>query len=133
MKALIVDDMLVDRKVLVQILSKYAECETADSAVVAFEKIVTSLENNDPYDLICLDILMPKIDGEETIQKIRRLETIEKYKDLKKPKILIVTSSEERAETLKKMPNGPHGYIIKPINRASLLDFLNKFGLVSTA
>src|SRR5260221_294049 len=63
MKALVVDDDLITRIVLQEILSGYAEvhsCVDGSEAVLAYRR---ALERDDPYDLVCMDVLMPVMGG----------------------------------------------------------------------
>ena len=59
MKALVVDDDSITRMVLQKILCGYAEvhsCVDGNEAVLAYRR---ALERGDPYDLVCMDLLMP--------------------------------------------------------------------------
>ena len=68
MKALVVDDDLMTRIVLQEILSGYAEvhsCVDGSEAVLAYRR---ALERGEPYDLVCMDFLMPVMGGIEALK-----------------------------------------------------------------
>ena len=130
MKFLIVDDMLVIRRHLNHILSPYGECDLAESGVQAVQKVRESLENSQPYDLICLDIMMPKQDGIMTLQLIRELEKNKAGDDLKPAKILMITSLNESDYIMACLTNGCDGYLIKPIDRSKLFKELARLGIM---
>src|SRR6185369_6329920 len=75
MKCLIVDDDSFGREMLTCILSDYAEIiDTAEDGAEAVERFSRSLQDRRPYDLVCLDIQMPVLNGQEALKQMRRLE-----------------------------------------------------------
>jgi two-component system chemotaxis response regulator CheY len=73
-KILIVEDEFVSRYLLEEFLSPYG---TSHSAVDGYEAVLafkTALIEKRPYNLVCLDIMMPGLDGREVAKEIRRLE-----------------------------------------------------------
>ena len=44
-------------------LSKYGECDITVDGMEAVDAFMMALEDKEPYDLICLDIMMPVMDG----------------------------------------------------------------------
>ena len=74
MNILVVDDDFMNRKLLQSQLSLFGECDIAvdgEEAILAFK---LAWGNQQPYDLICMDIRMPNIDGKEALKKIRQME-----------------------------------------------------------
>jgi len=74
MKCLIVEDDFTARKLLQTHLSEYGDCFVAVNGQEAVDAVLEALEQRHPYDLICLDIMMPGMDGQQTLQAIRQLE-----------------------------------------------------------
>lgn len=57
---------------MLKILSKYGECDTVDG-LEAVDAFMLAQKENKPYDLVCLDIMMPKLDGVlKSDKKLRR-------------------------------------------------------------
>ena len=64
-KTLIVEDDFACRKALQIFLSEYGNCFIAVNGCEAVEAVRQALDEDQPYDLICLDIMMPEMDGHE--------------------------------------------------------------------
>ncbi len=73
MKCLVVEDEFISRTLLTELLSTYGTCHVATNGLEAVEAFQNVLEGA-PYDLICLDIMMPHLNGQEALQRIRALE-----------------------------------------------------------
>ncbi len=73
MKTLIVDDDFVSRLVLQNVLMAYGEAHIAVNGKEAVEVFTVALRLGSPYDVICLDIMMPEMDGQDVLRSIRRI------------------------------------------------------------
>ena len=67
MKILLAEDDFVTRKFMVNFLSKYGECDVTVDGMEAVDAFMMALEDDEPYDLICLDIMMPVMDGYQAL------------------------------------------------------------------
>ncbi|MBP2664433.1 MAG: cheY7 [Firmicutes bacterium] len=56
MRILIAEDDMVSRKFLSKFLSQYGECDLTVDGLEALDAFLLSLKDNNPYDLVCLDI-----------------------------------------------------------------------------
>ena len=74
MKTLIVDDDFTNRLLLQELLRPHGQSHVAVNGREAVDAVGVALEAKEPYDLICLDIMMPEMDGQEALGKIRALE-----------------------------------------------------------
>ena len=63
MKILIVEDDFASRKFMMDYMSKYGECDGTVDGSEAVEAFMMAREDDEPYDLVCLDIMMPSMDG----------------------------------------------------------------------
>ncbi len=129
LKILIVEDDFDGRRLLQRILSPYGECDVAvngKEAVVAYEK---SLSEEFSYDLICLDLLLPEMDGHEALRRIRQLEDSKGIFGQQCVKIIITTAIDDKRTMLTAHQTGCEGYLTKPIERKKLLDTINGLGL----
>lgn len=111
-KILIIEDEQSIRRVLKKIISeenKTYEVEEAEDGIEGLEKI-----QNTDYDLILCDIKMPKIDGVEVLEKVRKI----------KPDIpFVMISGHGDIETaVKTMRIGAFDYISKPPDLNRLLN-----------
>ena len=74
MKILLAEDDFVTRKFMASFLSKYGECDVTVDGMEAVDAFMLALEEGEPYDLVCLDIMMPVMDGYQALMGIRKLE-----------------------------------------------------------
>ena len=92
MKILIVEDDFVCRKVLQKMLATYGEVEIAVDGNEALEAFRLAQENGETYDLICLDVMMPEMDGHEVLAQIRKTEEVAGVGGLDRVKIMMTTA-----------------------------------------
>ena len=74
MRVLVVEDDFTSRKILQKILGPYGEVDIAVNGLEAIQAFNQSLDGNNLYDLICMDIMMPEMDGQTALKKIRAIE-----------------------------------------------------------
>lgn len=130
MKALIVEDDFTNRKVLQQLLQPYAECDIAvdgQEALMAFKK---AYETDVPYDLICLDIMMPELDGHQVLKEIRSYETERDIRYPKGVKVIMTTALDDPGNVLGAFRQGCEAYVVKPISKTQLVHEMTKLGLI---
>ncbi len=71
MKTLIVEDDFTSRLLLQELLKSYGPSHIAVNGKEAVEAAHLALEMGEPYNLICLDIMMPEMDGHQALRQIR--------------------------------------------------------------
>jgi two-component system chemotaxis response regulator CheY len=130
MKALIVDDDFVCRKVLQKYLSEYGQCDVAVNGQEAVEAFRQAMDEWEAYDLVCLDIMMPEMDGQETLKQIRQIEKEKGKYDLDGVKVLMTTCLDDSDNIKMAFREQCEGYLVKPIDREKLINKLQEFGLV---
>jgi two-component system chemotaxis response regulator CheY len=74
MRALLVEDDFASRLLLQTFLFRFGECHAAANGREAVEVFRASWEMGLPYDLICMDVMMPEMDGCEAVRQIRAQE-----------------------------------------------------------
>jgi len=130
MKSLIVDDDFFSRRVLQTILSSHGECHVAidgTEAIFAFEQ---AFAEESPYDVICLDIMMPEMDGQEVLKRIREFELKKCVLGSDSVKIVMTTALDDSENIKMAFREQCESYLIKPISKTKLLKILSDFGLV---
>jgi two-component system chemotaxis response regulator CheY len=130
MKTLIVEDDFTSRLLLQEILKGYGVVHVAVNGREAVEAVEAALNASEGYDLICLDIMMPEMDGYKALEEIRDLERARGMNTITASKILM-TSALHR---IKDIGQAFHGlcdaYLVKPIGKAKVLAQLHEFGLI---
>ena len=120
-RALIVDDALLNRKVLCTFLEKTGiKMEEAESGEEAIEKYIHSPAGY--YNIIFMDIHMPNMNGYEAAEKIRRSDKM----DALTVPIIAVTADAFKETEEKVLLCGMNGFISKPINFAKLSETVKK-------
>ena len=74
MKILIAEDDYIARRILKGILSPIGDCDIVIDGEEAFQAFKMAWVEGNPYDLVCLDIMMPNVNGQEALKKIREME-----------------------------------------------------------
>ena len=130
MKVLIAEDDFASRKFMPRFFEKYGECDVTVDGREAVEAYTMAVEMDEPYDLICLDIMMPEMDGHQALRRIRKIEEENNVPDDEKVKIVMTTALSETRHVTKAFENGCTAYAGKPINQEKLEAMLKKFDLI---
>lgn len=130
MRILIVEDDASSRELLSRFLSVYGRCETAGDGEAAVQAFRAALQEKDPYDLVCLDIQMPKMDGYEALQHIRDLEKAHGIKSNARAKVIMTTAEDKKPAITEAFLKGASWYLIKPVTREKLVSRLRNLGVI---
>lgn len=130
-RVLIVEDEFVSRQLLMAILAKdFDVCHTVVNGREGVDAFVSSLDAQQPYDLICLDIMMPVMDGQSALKEIRKIEQDRGIGGSDLVKVLMTTALGGAKDIMDAFIRGScDGYLSKPISRKKLDEYLKKFGL----
>ena len=132
MKSLIVDDSPGFRSLLQLILAPFSVCDLASDGEECVHLFERAHKNREPYNLICLDLTMPKLDGLETLKIIRNIERSWSIPEERQVAILIITSSSEKRHILEAHSRNSQGYILKPFKKNKIVETLAGLDLLST-
>jgi len=130
MKTLIVEDDFTSRLVLQTFLSRYGECHIAVNGWEAVEAFRSALEGGQPYDLICMDIMMPEMDGRDAVKQVRALEEAQGIRSTAGVKIIMTTAVNDVKEVMRCFSELCDAYLVKPINLSELLNQVKSYQLV---
>ncbi|WP_303784537.1 response regulator transcription factor [Azovibrio restrictus] len=111
---LIVDDNDVMRTLLRAILrsdNQFNVVGEARNGLAALEMV----RRHQP-EIVCLDVVMPEMDGLEALREIRQLRP--------ETQVVIITGTPSAGNVQEAMSLGANGFIIKPFNAAKILDTL---------
>ncbi|WKY45821.1 response regulator [Eubacteriaceae bacterium ES2] len=125
-KILIAEDDMVSRKFLSKFLKPYGECDLVVDGIEAIEAYMLSIKDKKPYDLICLDIMMPKVDGIKVLKTIRDLELQNNVADHSQAKIIMTTVLGEQHIVQSAFDFGCNAYASKPIDLIKFKEVLEK-------
>jgi two-component system chemotaxis response regulator CheY len=129
LKTLIVEDNFPSRVLLQSLLSRYGECHAAVNGREAVEAFRLALDSGVPYGLICMDILMPEMDGKEAVRQVRAAEKERGILSTDCVKIIMTTGAEDIKEVIQSFQALCDAYLLKPIDPVELLRNLKSLGL----
>lgn len=129
MRALIVDDVEMNRDLLAYFLEGRATTVSADSGEEALRLVEEGLQSDDYFDLICMDIGLPGISGHEALKAIREMEA---FHGASRAKVFMVTASSSPDDMIDALVTGGcDDYLTKPLMKQSFLTLLEKYGLAA--
>ncbi len=128
MRILVVEDDFTSRRVLSRILESYGNCDVAIDGEEAVKAVQISLETDTTYDLICLDIMMPKMDGQAALKKIRALEEESGIMLGDGAKIVITSALHDSKNVMEAFRQQCDGYIVKPYDKGKIAEELKQHG-----
>lgn len=108
MKILVVDDELEMRQLLrIYLQQESYRVDEAENGRIAYEKIIKS-----DYDLMILDVMMPIMDGWQTIQEVRKISDIP---------IIMLTAKVSVKDKVTGLSGGADDYLVKPFEEEELM------------
>jgi two-component system chemotaxis response regulator CheY len=130
LRVLLVEDDFASRLLLQTFLSRYGECHIAVNGREAVEAVRSSLERGQKYDLICMDIMMPEMDGREAVRRVRALEEEHGIRSTFGSKIIMTTAVDDIKEVVRCFKELCDSYLMKPIDLTELLKQMKSYQLV---
>lgn len=119
MKVLIVDDSTTARFMISRIIREVG-CEVIEASSAA--QALSILTNSYDISLTLLDWNMPKMNGIELLEEIRKQE------HLKELKIMMVTTETDMKRVVMALEKGANEYVMKPFSKEMLLEKMNVLG-----
>lgn len=116
-RVLLVDDNKLNLKVGTKILKEYSlDITCVESGFECINKI----ENNNKFDIILMDIMMPKMGGVETLKRLKQIDNFN-------TPVIALTADAIQGKANKYLEVGFNGYLSKPIDNDELKKILSKY------
>jgi len=128
LKILIAEDDMISRKLLWKVLDEFGECDLVINGIEAIDAYMIAINDDEPYDLICLDIMMPKVDGVKVLRTIRDLELQQEI--VNPAKIIMVTALSETEVVDDTFQKGADAYATKPLDIDKFVEVMRNLKLV---
>ncbi|MBF0518495.1 MAG: response regulator [Nitrospirae bacterium] len=131
MKILIAEDEFLSRSMLQRFFEKYGDVDVTINGEEAISAFQTAVEGAEPYGLVCLDIMMPKMDGITALMYIRNKEKSMGITSERAVKVIMTTSLDPPSDLIDafyKGVNKCNDYVTKPVDFQTLSDILEKYG-----
>lgn len=129
MRILIADDDAFSRRVLKKMLAPWGDAEFAVDGMDVLTKFKEARDEGTPYDLLCLDINMPRLDGQRAVELLREMEP-----DDGPQTVVIMISGDSTADNVihAKVKGHCAAFLVKPIDKDRLFAALDDAGLKRT-
>jgi two-component system, chemotaxis family, chemotaxis protein CheY len=129
MKILVVEDDYGSRRMMQKLLEPYGSVDLVVEGEEAVEAFRLAWEDSAPYDLVFMDIMMPKMDGHEALKRMREFERGMGVRPPNEAKVVMTSVLEDPKNVIEAYYGGAAtSYLIKPIDREKLEDELDRLG-----
>ena len=119
-RILLAEDNIVNRKLLVRILARFGtEIDLAENGEEAVEAALAAIDVGRPFDVVLMDIQMPRVDGYQATRALREA-------GFKTP-ILALTANAREEDRRKSLDAGCNDHVAKPVNRLDLLSKIKHY------
>ena len=127
MKILIAEDDRVSRAFFHKFMSAYGTCDIAVDGMEALDLYMDAVKAKAPYELLCLDIMMPRVDGLKVLKVVRAME---EQHQLPRAKIIMMTALADVEYVDEAFALGCDAYASKPVDTAKVEQVMQNLGLL---
>ena len=131
LRILIVEDEPVNREFMLLSLRGLGQCQavaTGEDAVLAQQ---TALEQDQPFDVIFLDILLPGMNGLQALEQLRALELRHEVPPERQVPVIVTTGlDDDQAASRAFIQGHALSYMTKPFRAGQIPEELRKLGLI---
>ena len=113
-----------------KLLADYGTVDVVVDGLEALDAYLLAMKDNQPYDLICLDIMMPKVDGVKVLKAIRDYETSKGMLPEKRVKVIMTTALQDSQMVKRSFDIGCEAFASKPINVNQFLEVMKNLKLI---
>lgn len=129
---LIVDDSASARYLLTRFLGRFGQCREAVDGREAVRLFGRALRAGEPFDLVVMDIMMPRMDGHAAVARIRALEAKVGVAD--PVRVAMLSSLDDPRHIVRaQYESGSDMYLTKPVELRTLREMLVNLGLLDAS
>ncbi|HQP29814.1 MAG TPA: response regulator [Deltaproteobacteria bacterium] len=130
MKSLVVEDDATCRTIMQAYLTPFGECRLAENGRDALAALAEAWEQGSPFDLVCLDIIMPEMDGHAVLAGIRDMEAARGVTSPNGIKVIMTSGAGDIDHIAQSFEKDCVAYIVKPVLKSTLLETLKELRLI---
>jgi len=130
MRILIAEDDQRSRTFLAKFLASYGKVDVAQDGMEALDFVMESMKKENHYDLLCLDIMMPKVDGLKVLKVIRTMEAQQQIDVTNRLPIIMMTALADMSYVDQAFELGCDAYASKPIDINKVEEVMTNLGLI---
>lgn len=123
MRSLVIDDEPTARMQLRFLLESRGPVDEAPDAIAGLQRIRDAVADNDPYDLVCIDLSMPGPNGIDAIKMVQEVD--KKLRQGKHTNVVVVTASDEQKDIRAALHQHVDGYLLKPVTPGQIVDTID--------
>jgi len=128
MRILIAEDDSTSAQYMSGLLTRFGECTVVEDGELALAAYHAARAEGRPYEFICLDIMMPRMNGQEVLEEIRRGEAEAGVASGSGVKIVMTTALGDVRSVMSAYKGGATAYITKPILTERLFETMCSLG-----
>jgi len=129
-RILVAEDDFGSRKMMQKLLEEYGTVDVVVDGEEAVSAFSLSLDDDSSYDIIMLDIMMPRMDGQEALKRIRTHEHDRGIEPAKEVPVVMTTVLEDPRNVIEAyFKGGATAYLVKPVDHIKLRSTLGKLGI----
>lgn len=111
------------------LMARFGECAVVADGELALAAYDAAREEGRPFDLLCLDIMMPRMTGQEVLAEIRRRESEQGVAQGQGVKVVMTSALGDVRSVMNAYRSGATAYITKPILTERLYETLAGLGI----
>lgn len=132
MRILIAEDDFTSRRLMQKLLAPFGDCDVVINGAEAVAAFETAHAEGRPYRLICLDIMMPEMDGQQALKIMRRREGELGVAPREEARVLMTTALDQPRDVIEAFYRGGcTDYLVKPIDKQELLEKLREYRVLA--
>ncbi|MBF0481201.1 MAG: response regulator [Desulfovibrionaceae bacterium] len=130
-RVLIVDDDILSCKQLEKYFSPHAACDVRTDGRSAVEAFAQALAEGSPYGIVCIEIVMPGLDGSQSLELMRAIEDEYGVEEMDRSRVIITTGKNDPKSIFQAFfDQHVFAYLVKPIKKQTIETELKKLRLV---
>lgn len=130
MRFLVVEDDFTSRRLLQKMLAPFGDCDIAVNGEEAIEAFRLALNEGNNYNVVCLDIMMPEMDGQQVLKEFRTMERELELRPNDEVKVIMTTALDSPKDVIEAYYRGGcNDYMVKPIEKRKLHELLAQYGI----
>lgn len=123
MRCLVIDDEPIARLQLRLLLESRGPVDEAPDAIAGLQRIRDAIADNDPFDLVCIDLSMPGPSGIDAIKMIKDVD--QKLRRGKHTNVVVVTASDDQKDMRAALHQHVDGYLLKPVTPGQIVETID--------